>query len=196
MSSYILFLLLGLGSGAVYALLGLGLVLKFRSAGVVDFAHGAIAMWCAYVFIELRSNGLLEFPWFAVKHSLQVASSTNGMALWPSILITLVYSVVFGLLLYWALYRPLRNAPALARVGASVGVMLGLQAIAVLNFGTFAVSSPPILPDSPIRIAGIDVPSDRLYLAGIAVVIGIVLELIYRRTRFGLATRAAAENEK
>jgi branched-subunit amino acid ABC-type transport system permease component len=196
MSSYILFLLLGLGSGAVYALLGLGLVLKYRSAGVVDFAHGAVAMWCAYVFIELRSNGVLEFPWIAIKHSLQVASSQNGMALWPSILITLAYSVVFGLILYMALYRPLRHAPALARVGASVGVMLALQAIAVLNFGTFAVSSPPILPDSPVRIAGIDVPSDRLYLAGIAVLIGVALELIYRRTRFGLATRAAAENEK
>ncbi len=195
MSSYILFLLLGLGSGAVYALLGLGLVLKYRSAGVVDFAHGAIAMFCAYVYIELRSNGQLVFPWPVLKHSFQVASS-NGMATVPSIVITLAYSVVFGFVLYWAIYRPLRNAPALARVGASVGVMLALQAIAVLNFGTFAVSSPPILPDSPVKIAGIDVPSDRLYLAAIAVLIGIALELIYRRTRFGLATRAAAENER
>ena len=62
MSSYILFLLLGLGSGAVYAILGLGLVLKYRSAGVVDFAHGAVAMFCAYVYIELRSSGELQFP--------------------------------------------------------------------------------------------------------------------------------------
>src|ERR1700744_6579866 len=115
MSSYILFLLLGLGSGAVYALLGLGLVLKYRSAGVVDFAHGAVAMFCAYVYIELRSNGQLVFPWPVLKHSFQVASA-NGLAVVPSIVITLAYSVVFGFVLYWALYRPLRNAPALARV--------------------------------------------------------------------------------
>ena len=44
MSSYILFLLLGLGSGAVYAVLGLGLVLKYRSAGVVDFGHGVTSL--------------------------------------------------------------------------------------------------------------------------------------------------------
>jgi ABC-type branched-subunit amino acid transport system permease subunit len=195
MSSYILFLLLGLGSGAVYALLGLGLVLKYRSAGVVDFAHGAVAMFCAYVFIELRSNGQLVFPWILIKSSFSVASS-NGMALAPAILITLVYSAILGLIFYYVLYRPLRNAPPLARVGASVGVLLALQAVAVLNFGTFAVASPPILPDSPISFAGIDIPSDRLYLAGIAVLIGLVLALVYRKTRFGLATRAAAENEK
>ena len=54
MSSYILFLILGLGSGATYAILGQGLVLKYRSAGVVDFAHGAVAMFIAYVFVNLR----------------------------------------------------------------------------------------------------------------------------------------------
>ena len=39
--SYLLFLLLGLGSGAIYAMLALGLVLKFRSAGVIDIAARA-----------------------------------------------------------------------------------------------------------------------------------------------------------
>src|ERR1700684_3522672 len=112
MSSYILFLLLGLGSGAVYAVLGLGLVLKYRSAGVVDFGHGAVAMFCAYVFIELRSNGQLVFPWIGIPHAITVASS-NGMGLAPSIVITLVYSAILGLVFYAVLYRPLRAAPAL-----------------------------------------------------------------------------------
>lgn len=195
MSSYILFLLLGLGSGAVYAVLGLGLVLKYRSAGVVDFGHGAVAMFCAYVFIELRSNGELQFPWILIPHQIKVASS-NGMALWPSIIITLVYSAILGLIFYLLIYRPLRNAPALARVGASIGVMLGLEAIAVLNYSTFAVSSPPILPDSPLHLGGLFVPSDRLYLAGLTVLVGIALAAVYRFTRFGLITRAAVENER
>jgi ABC-type branched-subunit amino acid transport system permease subunit len=195
MSSYILFLLLGLGAGAVYAVLGLGLVLKYRSAGVVDFGHGAVAMFCAYVFIELRSNGELQFPWIVIPHQIRVASST-GLAVVPSILITLVYSAILGLLFYMAIYRPLRNAPALARVGASIGVMLALQAIAVLNYSTFAVSSAPILPDTPVHFAGLVVPSDRLYLAGLTVLVGIVLAAIYRFTHFGLVTRAAVENER
>jgi ABC-type branched-subunit amino acid transport system permease subunit len=195
MSSYILFLLLGLGSGAVYAVLGLGLVLKYRSAGVVDFAHGAVAMFCAYVFIELRSNGELQFPWIILPHQVRVASS-SGLATAPSILITLVYAAVLGLVFYMTIYRPLRNAPALARVGASIGVMLALQAIAELNYSTFAVSSPPILPATPVHVASLIVPSDRLYLAGLTVLVGFALAAIYRFTRFGLVTRAAVENER
>ena len=77
MSSYILFLLLGLGSGAVYAVLGLGLVLKYRSAGVVDFGHGAVAMFCAYVYIELRSTGELQFPWIIIPHQVRIASAAG-----------------------------------------------------------------------------------------------------------------------
>ncbi len=90
----------------------------------------------------------------------------------------------------------MRSAPALARVGASIGVMLALQAVALLNYSTFAVSSPPILPDTPIHFAGLTVPSDRLYLAGLTVIVGLVLAGIYRFTRFGLVTRAAIENER
>jgi ABC-type branched-subunit amino acid transport system permease subunit len=197
MSSYILFLLLGLGSGAVYATLALGLVLKHRSAGIVDFSHGAVAMFCAYVFLELHSNGQLVFPWVALPHSAQLFNADNGAPMWISIVVALVYAAVLGLIFYWAVVRPLRHAPALARVGASVGLMLYLEAVAVINFGTFALSSPPILPSTPVHLAdGLDVPSDRLYLTGIVIVVGLLLGVIYRRTRFGLATRAAAGNER
>jgi ABC-type branched-subunit amino acid transport system permease subunit len=74
--------------------------------------------------------------------------------------------------------------------------MLALQAIAVLNYSTFAVSSPPILPSSPVHVASLLVPSDRLYLAGLTVLVGFALAAIYRFTRFGLVTRAAVENER
>ena len=68
LSSWILFLLLGLGAGSVYALLALGLVLKYRSAGVVDFGHGAVAMFIAYVYINLRASGSLALPWPVLPH--------------------------------------------------------------------------------------------------------------------------------
>jgi ABC-type branched-subunit amino acid transport system permease subunit len=195
MTSYLLFLLLGLGSGAVYATLALGLVLKHRSAGIVDFSHGAVAMFCAYVYIELRSSGELQFPWILIPHQVRVASS-SGMATIPCILITLVYAAVLGLIFYVAIYRPLRNAPALARVGASIGVLLALQTIALLNYSTFALSSPPILPDNTIHIGGLFVPAAPLWLAALTVVLGLVLAAVYRFTRFGMVTRAAVENER
>src|SRR5260370_25775949 len=74
MWSYVLWLMLGVGGGATYAVLGQGLVLKYRSAGVVDFAHGAVAMFIAYVFVNLRSFGQLELPVVLIPHQI----SLNG----------------------------------------------------------------------------------------------------------------------
>src|SRR3954452_19209352 len=174
-------------------MLALGLVLKHRSGGVVDFGHGAVAMFIAYVYLSLREDGTLQFPWIVLPHEIHFGSS---FATVPAIVISLVYAAVLGIVMYWLIYRPLRNATALTRVCASVGVMLSLQAIAVLNYGTTAKSTPAILPTEPLQIAGITVPSDRLWFAGIVLVIAAILAAVYRYTRFGLATRASAENEQ
>jgi ABC-type branched-subunit amino acid transport system permease subunit len=195
MSSYILFLILGLSAGATYAILGQGLVLKYRSAGVVDFAHGAVAMFIAYVFINLRSFGELELPVVLIPHQISLnggAGLNTGLA----IVISLVYAAIFGLVLYVIVYRPLRNASPLTRVCASVGVMLGLQAIAVLNYSTEPVATNPIFPSSPLTIAKVTFPEDGLFFAGVVVIISVALALAYRFSRFGLATRAGAENDR
>src|ERR1700712_2769950 len=187
MSSYILFLLLGLGSGAVYGMLALGLVLKHRSGGVVDFGHGAVAMFIAYVYLSLRQDGALQFPWIVIPHEVSLG---GAMATIPAMLVSLVYAAVLGLFMYWTIYRPLRHATPLTRVCASVGTMLALQAIAVLNYGTTAKSTPTILPSSPLKIGDITVPSDRLWLAGIVILLAAALAAVYPFTRFGLATGA------
>ena len=195
MSSYFLFLILGLGSGATYAVLGQGLVLKYRSAGVVDFAHGAVAMFIAYVFVNLRSFGQLELPVVLIPHQISLNGGT-GLNTGLAIVISLVYAAVLGLVLYVLIYRPIRSASPLTRVCASVGVMLGLEAIAVLNFSTQPVATNPIFPSSALSLAGITFPEDRLYFTGVVVIIAVALALAYRFSRFGLATRAGAENDR
>ena len=195
MSSYILFLILGLGAGATYAILGQGLVLKYRSAGVVDFAHGAVAMFIAYVFVNLRSFGELELPVTLIPHQISL-NGGHGINTTLAIVICLLYSALLGLVLYVLVYRPLRGASPLTRVCASVGIMLGLQAVAVLNYSTQPVATNPIFPSSGATVAGVTFPEDRLYFAGVVIVISIVLALVYRYSRFGLATRAGAENDR
>ncbi|MBS1843701.1 MAG: ABC transporter permease [Actinobacteria bacterium] len=194
MSSYILFLLLGLGSGAIYAILALGLVMKYRSAGVVDFGHSAVAMFIAYVYFGLRTEGKLELPWAILPHEITITGSEMGNA--PAMIAALLYAAVLGLVMYLLIYRPLRHATQLARICASVGILLYLQAIAVLDFSSNPKSVPTILPDSPLHFAGVIVPVDRLWFAGLVVVLATALWSTYRFTRFGLATRAASENEE
>jgi len=195
MSSYSLFLILGLGAGATYAILGQGLVLKYRSAGVVDFAHGAVAMFIAYVFINLRSFGQLELPVVLIPHQISL-NGGKGLSTPLAIVISLVYAAILGLVLYLIVYRPLRGTSPLTRVCASVGVMLALEAIAVLNYSTEPVATNPIFPSSALSISGVTFPEDRLYFTGVVVVISVALALTYRFSRFGLATRAGAENDR
>ena len=120
------------------------------------------------------------------------AGLNTGLA----IVISLVYAAVLGLVLYVVVYRPLRSASPLTRVCASVGVMLGLQAIAVLNYSTEPVATNPIFPSAPLSVAKITFPEDRLYFTGVVVIISVALALIYKFSRFGLATRAGAENDR
>ena len=60
MSTVLLFLILGLGSGAVYAALSLGLVVTYRSSGVVNLASAAIALYIAYTYAYLRMGELVD----------------------------------------------------------------------------------------------------------------------------------------
>lgn len=194
MTTHLLFLLLGLGAGSVYGLLALGLVLKYRAAGVVDFAHGAVAMISAYVFVTLRSDGLLELPWPVLPHELRLGS--QGLPLAVAVPLTLGYAALLGLLLYWLVYRPLLTAAPLTKVCASVGVMLYLQATTVLNFGTRGKSTPAVLPSGSLQFGGVLVPVDRLWFTAVVIGLAAALAYLYRHTVFGLATRAGAENEK
>ena len=54
MSNYLIFLLLGLANGAVFASLALALVVTFRSSGVINFATGTIGLYTAYTYAYLR----------------------------------------------------------------------------------------------------------------------------------------------
>jgi ABC-type branched-subunit amino acid transport system permease subunit len=194
MSSVLLFVLLGFGSGAVIGLLALGVVGEYQASGVVNFAHGAIAMFCAYCFTQLRSTGDLVLPVIVIPHRVPLAS--HGMATGPAMVITVVYGALFGVAVYLGIFRWLRRAPALAKVVASIGLMLTIQALAVIHFGTGARPSPRVLPSDAVTLFGATVSRDRLVLAGITVVAALVLAACYRFTRFGIVTRAVSQNER
>ena len=193
MSTIVLFLILGLGSGAVYAALALGLVVTYRSSGVVNLASGAIALYIAYTYAFLRMGKLVNpIPGFHPTVDL----GTGPLGFWPSALIALAVAAVFGALLYVLIFRPLRAAPAAAKAVASAGVMIVLQALLATRLGSAAVTVAPIFPSHDYEILGSRVPGDRLWSAAIIVLIAIGLALWFRLSRFGLATRAAAESEK
>jgi ABC-type branched-subunit amino acid transport system ATPase component/branched-subunit amino acid ABC-type transport system permease component len=189
---HLAFLLLGTGSGAVFGALALGIVLTYRSSGVVNFATGAIALFGAYVYAYLR-QGELIVPVPGLPATIDVGAD---LGFFPAALAGVAASALLGLVLYLLVFRPLRTAPMVARAVAALGVSLLIPALFVVRMGTSAVSSEGIFPSKLWRIDGTPVQVDRLYFAGTILVLGVVVWLFYRYSSFGLATRAAAETER
>jgi sulfate-transporting ATPase len=170
------FVLLGLGTGALYALTAQGLVLIYRGSGVLNFAQGAVGMMGAFVYYRVGAEQDWSTP-VALMIAIGVSATISG-------------------LIHVAVMMRIRRASPLIRLVATLGVLFLLVAIADQVWGITAttVHSPlPHGPRHPLSDA-ITVPEDRLWLIVIAVAISFALAALYRWTRFGQATEAVAEN--
>jgi branched-chain amino acid transport system permease protein len=174
----LLFALFGLGTGALIAGIAMGVVLFYRGSGVINLATGAIAMLAGYSFWSQRTGTF----------GIDVPTA-------PALAITFVFITGVGVAIEFLAFRPLQAASPLAKLAASLGVLLTLQAAMLLSFGNGSKPQPSVLPSRPIEMLGGVVPLDRFILAGIVIAAAGVLAALYRWSRFGLATRAASENE-
>jgi ABC-type branched-subunit amino acid transport system ATPase component/branched-subunit amino acid ABC-type transport system permease component len=184
-------LLLGVGNGGVYAALALALVITYRASGVVNFATGAIALYVAYTYAGLRRGELLV-PFPGLPKTVDLGQE---LAFAPAVAVSLVVAAALGAVLYVLVFRPLRDAPQLARAVASLGVLVVIQATLAIRQGTNTVNVRAIFPVERWEFGDIIILSDRLYLAVTVVVIAAVLAAAFQFTRFGLLTRATAESQ-
>jgi branched-chain amino acid transport system permease protein len=186
-SVHLTFLIVGLGLGAIYAALALGLVVIYKGTGVINFAMGAMAMWGAFVYDELRKTGDLVF----IVGRVHLGDSAS-----IALVLGILSSAVLGGLAHLVVFRPLRRAPVLAKVVASLGLLVTLQALVAIRFGSTPRAVEPLLPTDTVELGDLSFPIDRLYLAGTVVVLGFAVWAVLRFTRRGTALRAAAEDER
>ena len=192
MTTLLAFALIGLGTGAVYAALGLGIVITYKATSVINFAAGAMGAWSAYVYSELRASGTLVLPLVFIPARIRLAGQVPVVA---ALAISAVTALVLGVIVYGAVFRPLRAAPTLAKVVASAGVLLAFQPLISLRFGVNERIVAPILGQSSISVGGIAIPVNVLWLAGLVVAVTLLVAAWFRFGVTGLAMRAAAENE-
>jgi sulfate-transporting ATPase len=170
------FAILGLGAGAVYAITALGVVLVYRGSGVVNFAHGAIGMVGAFIFYTERDA---------------------GTATWIAWALALGFAAVLGALIHLVVMRSLRRAPAISRLVATLGIFVILFSWAHGEYGDSPRIVAKLLPIDGVEVLpDISIGEDRVFLLAIGILLTVVLTLVYRYTRFGLATSAVAENRR
>ena len=157
------------------ALIAVGLVLIFGVMGVINFAHGELYMMGAYAVVALYGALDVPFP--------------------LAVLAGLVFVGCLGLLMEVGLFRPLRANP-LGGLIASIGFLLILQSAAVLGFGVRMQHIPPPTQSRIEIMAGVGLTHQRLFVIVAAVVLLTALWIFLRRTRFGWALRACAQDRE
>ncbi|WP_329261884.1 ABC transporter permease subunit [Streptomyces pseudovenezuelae] len=160
--------LAGLSVGGAAALTGIGLIVTYRATGVLNFAHGAIAMVCAYVLRQC----VVEWGW----------------PLWAGAAVTLLLlAPALGVLLERLVFRPLSvlgGDPAQTLV-ASLGVFVLLVGGAALLWGQGARDDAPEL-----------VPADPWGQLAVVLVLAAGVGSVIRWTRFGRELRAVVDDRR
>ncbi|MFB7368686.1 ATP-binding cassette domain-containing protein [Streptomyces sp. NPDC056222] len=184
------FVLSGLVSGALYALLATGLVLSYSASGLFNFAHGATAYLCALTFYELHSG----FGWPAVPTAL---------------LLVCVVAPALGWGLDRLMFRKLARVGETAQIVATIGLLVALPAAGLWvvelleragapvqpaenQFGLPGVGPSPAVSWQPLDGVGID--SDQLITWIATALVAAGLWVLMRHTRLGLRLRAAVDN--
>src|ERR1700722_9944394 len=157
----------------------MSVVVFYRGSGTVNLSMGAMAMVGSYLYYSV-DNGALGFrpPW------------------WLVFIIVLIFVAILGTIIELGLFWPLRGSSPLAKLAASLGLLLLAQSVIAIAYGNNSLSPTSVLPGNVFHLFSATIPVDRMILAGIAIVLGVALWALYRFTQFGLSTRAAAESER
>ena len=161
----------GLAAGSVYASVALALVMIYRSTDLVNFAQGEMAMFSTYI------------AWTLVN---------AGLPFWGAFAITLIVSFVGGMLIERVLIRPVENAPVLAAVVVTIGLLLIFNSVAGWIYSYTVQDFPSPFPDRPLFHALIT--TRDLGVIAVTLIMLLLLFLFFRFTSTGLAMRAAAQN--
>ncbi len=161
----------GLAAGAIYASLALALVMIYRATDLVNFAQGDMAMFSTYIAWTLMNAGL---------------------PFWAAFAVTLVVSFLGGMAIERVIIRPVENAPVLAAVVVTIGLLLIFNALAGWLFTYTLQEFPSPFPDRPLF--GALMTTQDLGVIGVTLAMLVLLYAFFRFTPTGLAMRAAAQN--
>jgi branched-subunit amino acid ABC-type transport system permease component len=173
--TYLPFLIGGLVVGSVYAIAALGLVVTYRTTGLFNFAHGAIAMTVAYAFYWLHVSGGLPT-------ALAIA-----IALF-------VVAPVIGLIIDRWLFRRLDRASQASKVVVTLGLLIALQGTVAAIFGATTKNVHPFLPRGTVKLGSTFVGYDQIIILVLGLIVLGALTLFFRTSRVGVTMRAMVDN--
>ena len=163
----------GLGDGAIYASLGLALVLIYRTTNIANFAQGEMATVSAYIAWQMVAWGL-PLGW--------------------ALLIAVVISIAIGAVTYLLVVSPVQQKDELTIIIVTLGLFLAFNSAsgAIWGFMQLPLQSP--FPATRVALGAFGVSAELIGTVLVLIAISAGMFILFQRTRLGLALRAAAAN--
>lgn len=164
----------GILAGCIYALFAMGLTLIYGVLNFVNFAHGELIMWGAY-FLYLFISEPFSLPLV--------------VAVFPAILCT----VLLGIAMDFAVFRPLRKADRLTLLIAAMGLSFLLRNAAQFFWGA-EVRTYGLEITRGFRYFGVSLTANQILIIVVTVACVVGVYLLFFRTSLGKSMRAVSDN--
>jgi branched-chain amino acid transport system permease protein len=174
MTFFLQLVVTGFALGMIYALIAIGFVIILKCSEVFNIAQGH------FVLI----GGYLGYT-FLVPLSLPI---------WAALGMAIATAMVMGLAIERFTIRPLVGQPVLAVIMVTIALSTILGGLATLLWGAEYKAYHGLLPTITLKIGTISIPSESLIGLIVSVICVVLLMLLFRYTKIGLAMRATAED--
>jgi branched-chain amino acid transport system permease protein len=174
MTFFLQLVLTGFALGMVYALIAIGFVIILKCSEVFNIAQGH------FVLI----GGYLGYTFLV----------PLGLPVWAALGMAIATAIVMGLAIERFTLRPLLGEPVLAVIMVTIALATILGGLATLLWGAEYKAYHGLLPTITLTVGTISIPSESLIGLIVSVICVVLLMLLFRYTKIGLAMRATAED--
>lgn len=168
------FVLSGLSTGSIYALVALGFVVIHNVTGIINLAQGEFVMLGGMIAIELHKEAQLPLLAAAVLSVLAV--------------------ILIGALMERLTIHPARHSSIVTLVIITIGFAFATKGISLLAWGTDPYKLPAFSKGPPLDVFGATLTHKQLWIVGVTALILVGLYFLFERTLLGKALRACAVN--
>lgn len=170
------YLINGVLTGLLYALIAMGFVVIYRASKVFNFAQGELVVFGGYMV------------WWSIFQM--------GLPLWIGLPVAFISSAIFGLLIERIFFARLVGESVFSMVMVTIGLLILIRGGVLVLFGPQVRAFPVIFPLQPLIFGDLVISRSLLYGGIMTVVIGLGLSWFFNRTRAGLTMTAVAEDHQ
>ncbi|GFZ34427.1 MULTISPECIES: branched-chain amino acid ABC transporter permease [Clostridium] len=165
----------GISLGSLYALIAIGYTMVYGILRLINFAHGDIFMMAAY--FTFYGIAVFAMPWYV------------------AVLFSIALTVLLGIFIEKAAYKPIRTAPKISILISAIGVSFFLENLGTVVFGGVPKAFPqePLFTDV-IKIGSVSMQRLTIIIPVVTVIILFLLLYVVNKTKVGMAMRAVSKD--